>query len=151
MAVDLATTDSAAPVRVLVTGSRAWTDPAVVTNALTALLASAVASGRTLTVVHGAAPRGVDAHAEAWARWHQRSGSVAIERHRATAHGEWPGCGPRRSAFMVGLGADLCLAFIAPCTAADCHRPGSHGSHGATHCAALAESAGIPTRRRYTS
>jgi len=36
---------------------------------------------------------------------------------------------------MVAAGADLCLAFI------------HNGARGASHCAALAEQAGIPTIR----
>lgn len=52
-----------------------------------------------------------------------------------------------RNAEMVKAGADVCLAFLCPCTAAKCTRPEFHYSHGASHCAELAERAGIPTFR----
>jgi hypothetical protein len=48
---------------------------------------------------------------------------------------------------MVAAGADLCLAFIDPCTKQGCRKIQPHGSHGASHTADLAEKAGIPTRR----
>ena len=36
---------------------------------------------------------------------------------------------------MVGLGADLCLAFLTPCTQPTCRRVDDHESHGTTKCA----------------
>ncbi|MGW0312054.1 SLOG family protein [Streptomyces flavidovirens] len=136
------------PYRVLVTGSRDWADEQPLTGQLTALLAASTFLGQTLTVVHGACPTGADHQADEWARWHQQRGSrIEIERHPAHDHGPWPACGPIRNAHMVRLGADACIAFIGPCTKATCKRPQPHGSHGASHCAHLAEAAGIPTRR----
>lgn len=55
--------------------------------------------------------------------------------------------GPRRDRFMVGLGANVCLAFIAPCISRKCRRKDLHGSHGATGTADMAQAAGIDTRR----
>jgi hypothetical protein len=73
-----------------------------------------------------------------------------IERHPA----DWrpdgvfdKAAGFRRNALMVSLGASVCLAFVMPCSDRKCRRPGPHGSHGASHCAQLAEAGGIPTRR----
>lgn len=39
------------------------------------------------------------------------------------------------------------LAFIDECAKRSCRQPRPHGSHGATHCAQLAEKAGVDTRR----
>ncbi|MFE2869781.1 bifunctional DNA primase/polymerase [Embleya sp. NPDC059259] len=119
------------PLRVLVTGSRSWDDPAPVRTTLAALLEQARAG---LVVVHGACPRGADAHAAAWARDHRGRG-VTEEPHPA----DWPALGRRagivRNLAMVALGADRCLAFV------------RDASPGATHCANAAEQAGIPTTR----
>lgn len=127
------------PFRVLVTGSRSWPAPDVVWSALNDAHHEAHAAGRPLVVVHGACPRGADAHAADWAAVaRQFTTTVAEERHPA----DWRpggtlnrGAGYRRNTAMVQLGADVCLAFI------------HNGSRGATHTARIAEAAGIPVRR----
>ena len=139
------------PYRVLVTGSRDWDD----LTAIGATIEQAVidAGTRHVLVVHGACPGGADWHADHYARWMRGKGvAIDVEPHPAQSHptqnfGAWPAAGPRRNAYMVGLGADLCLAFIGPCSSLRCRRPGVHPSHGASGCAALAEKSGIPTRR----
>lgn len=137
--------------RILVTGSRDWTDHGAVAAALTEAWHDAAQNGPGgLTIVHGAAP-GADSSAARWAH-DNRTYGVTGERHPA----EWslcapdcppdpkhrrrrrngstfcPGAGPRRNALMVGLGADLCLAFPLGV---------SEGTRG---CMELAEAAGIP-------
>ena len=106
--------------RVLVTGSRTWTDEQVIADALR----EHWHDGNALLVT-GACPRGADAIAERL--WRSQGGLV--ERHPA----DWQtgrDAGMRRNAAMVALGADVCLAFI------------QDGSPGATHAAQLAEQAG---------
>lgn len=117
--------------RILVTGSRLWTDRIVIALGLAEAAASLLAEdeSRSLVVVHGGA-RGADSlaaqaaplmhmTAEAWpANW--------------ARHGR--GAGPKRNQAMVDRGADLCLAFpIGP-------------SRGTRDCMARAAKAGIPVR-----
>lgn len=66
-----------------------------------------------MTLVHGACHLGgVDAIAERLARkW-----GWTIEAHPAIGHpsqdfGPWPGAGPRRNAYMIGLGADIVVGL----------------------------------------
>jgi hypothetical protein len=127
------------PYRVLVTGSRDWPAPGVVWAALNDVQADLLPTGRPLVVVHGACPRGADAHAAQWAAVAgQFTTGVLEEAHPA----DWRpggvldrGAGFRRNTAMVQLGADVCLAFI------------KDGSRGASHTASRAEQAGIPVRR----
>lgn len=145
-----------APFRILVTGSRDWTDRTQVWRALSDAV-SPVPVDQEVVVVHGHCPSGADALADVWA---QKYGA-AVERlpadwdhctdscpqgHRKmkqpgdTVHpGECsdycPAAGPRRNWEMVRRGADVCTAFI------------RNGSRGASHTASLAEKAGIPVRR----
>jgi hypothetical protein len=140
---------TARPYRVLVTGSRDWDD----TTTIAAAIEQAVidAGARPVLVVHGACSSGADWHADHYARWMRSKGvAIDVEQHRAQDFGPWPYCGPIRNRHMVRLGADVCLAFIGPCTSSRCRRPGPHPSHGASGCADLAEQAGIETRR-YTA
>jgi len=118
------------PYRVLVTGSRDWTDFLAIDKALGAEQGLAALDARPLVVVHGGA-LGADRMAHAWAK----KNGVAYERHPALwrANGIYnPQAGLVRNRAMVNLGADVCLAFI------------RSGSRGASHCARLAEEAGIP-------
>lgn len=130
--------EGTAPYRVLVTGSRTWTDRAVIRQAL--MDAWVASNGRPFVLVHGHCPTGADAIADDWgtqmATVHDQT---TVERHPA----KWlkpdgvtydRSAGFRRNGEMVLAGANLCLAFIR----AD--------STGATHCLGLAETAGIPSK-----
>jgi YspA, cpYpsA-related SLOG family len=122
------------PVRILVTGSRTWTDKVAIAQAISDSLHSmrtSIGGAWPLpVVVHGGA-RGADQLADAIARgW-----GWAPECHPADWARYGRAAGYRRNAHMVALGADVCLAFILD------------GSAGASHTAELAEAAGIPTRR----
>lgn len=139
------------PYRVLVTGSRDWTDEKLIRHALAAIRDEYPTA---IVVVHGACPSGADAMAARWvADWPTTGwGGVTEEPHPATGHptedfGPWPAAGPRRNTHMVRLGADICLAFTGPCTSGRCKRSDQHPSHGASGCAQLAKAAGITVRR----
>lgn len=118
--------------RVLVTGSRNWTDVPFMLERLNE--AYYAAGDQPVVLVHGCAA-GADTIAHRWATslQHQQV-PVEIEMHRA----DWTTNGKRagviRNAEMVAAGADLCLAFI------------REHSNGASHCARIAEKAGIETR-----
>lgn len=124
------------PYRVLVTGSRGWDDIDFVRDLLA--MARWDAQG-PMVVVHGACPKGADAIASWWAKSLMlRNGNlleIGEEPHPADWETYGKAAGFRRNAEMVKLGANVCLAFILD------------GSRGATHCADLAEKAGIPVRR----
>lgn len=117
--------------RILVTGSRDWTDSYAVDVAIWEAWNEA---GRPptehVTVVHGGA-RGADAIAEATAR----KVGLRVECHPAAWDTRGRAAGVIRNSEMVNAGADVCLAFI------------KNQSRGASHCADVAEKAGIPTRR----
>lgn len=109
--------------RVLITGSRGWTDTAVIRAAL------AEVWDRKTVLVSGACPRGADALCEAcWNHW-----GGQVQRHPAQWHRHGRRAGFVRNAAMVNAGAEVCLAFIL------------NESPGASHTAALAQRAGIPT------
>ncbi len=116
------------PFRVLVTGSRTWTDTRAITTALSRLHRQ---HGPRLVIVHGDCRSGADAIADAWCR----QAGVTVERYSADwrRHGRY--AGPLRNAAMVATRPDLCLAFI------------RDHSTGATGCATLAQAAGVPTTR----
>lgn len=127
--------------RVLVTGSRTWTDTSVIREAL-----ADVWHPETVLVV-GACPRGADLLAEkCWthwggtvepwpADWRGPCGSSCPPGHRRVRGGTsiCPRAGYVRNFAMILAGADVCLAFIRA------------RSRGASHCAAWAELAGIYT------
>jgi hypothetical protein len=134
----------AEPYRILVTGSRGWGDKDVVWSALDAVL---VRASIPLLVIHGACRQGADLFAAEWVHANRKRPWPGVSQERHPVKWAHRASGLDRNAEMVKLGADLCLAFIAPCKLRPCGGKQPHGSHGAEHCAALAEKAGIPVRR----
>lgn len=105
--------------RILVTGSRDWTDHSAVIEALQ--------KHGPGTLVHGDC-RGLDRSA---ARIAQELG-WPVEAWPANWIDEGPAAGPKRNQRMVNAGADVCLAF-----------PLAY-SKGTWDCVRRAEAAGIP-------
>lgn len=128
--------------RVLVTGSRQLTDQGRVYRELDAAMMAwfeggGTVRGETFTVVHGGAP-GADSIAAQWV-WDRRvdTWKPAMEVHPA----EWNRYGRHlaggiRNAKMVGLGADLVLAFF---------QPGAKNA-GTSNCVQQARLAGLTVK-----
>jgi len=114
--------------RVLVTGSRDWTDEAPIR----ASLESQLAEWGGISVIHGAC-RGADEIAGQWARdciFSRRPVRLEVYPANWTAHGKR--AGPLRNRQMLETGVDVCLAFIMP------------GSRGAEDCVRAAMAANVP-------
>lgn len=126
--------------RLLITGSREWTDRDVLERALTDAQAKLAELGE-ITLVSGHCPTGADAMAEVF--WN-RAG-LPVETHPVTPN-QWrtigAKAGPLRNKKMAELGADLCLGFVLDGTDPKTGKPLSRGTRGAI---ALAQKAGIPT------
>jgi len=114
--------------RILVTGSRDWTDRNVIR---TALVDAWINLGRPMNavLVQGECHLGGadQIAAEIWRGW-----GLPVEGHPAEMGPDGHVLGPKRNAHMVSLGADLCLAFPLP------------SSRGTRNCMCLAREAGIP-------
>lgn len=116
--------------RILITGSRTWTDRDAIRHALETVLDQCAGDCfehiSEVTVVHGAA-RGAD----------RIAGEIAtelgckVEAHPADWDRHGKSAGPIRNSEMVRLGADVCLAFP------------MQRSVGTRHCMQLARAAGI--------
>ena len=112
--------------RILVTGSRDWTDRDAV---FVAILRQIIGMDRRhITIVHGACPTGADAFAAELADWN----GIREERHPADWKARGKAAGPIRNQAMVDAGADICLAFPLD------------SSRGTRDCMRRAEAAGIP-------
>lgn len=127
------------PIRILVTGWRAWPRGAkyIVEENLTAWAAHLRGQHerRPIVVVHGKCPYGgVDLYTDEWARG--QGPLVWPEPHEAP----WASMGKRagmvRNQHMVNLGAAICLGFPGPLV--DPTKPG-----GTRNCMGLAKAAGI--------
>ncbi len=113
--------------RILITGSRDWPDQDLLERAIKR---AATISEPDAVLVHGDC-RGVDHDAaRVW-----KSLGKRVEAHPADWHTHGKAAGPIRNKQMVELGADMCIALI------------HNESRGASHCAGLAEQAGIKTYR----
>lgn len=127
--------------RLLVTGSRTWTDEFLMGRILGAAWVALEGHKQGVVLVHGGAS-GADKMADRI--WRRDEGST-VETHPA----DWStgkGAGFDRNVEMVELGADLCVAFLTPCSDQRCirWRQGErHWTHGAAHCMGVALEAGI--------
>lgn len=111
--------------RILVTGSRKWSNPRPIREALSAAVSQAD-DPTDVIVVHGACPTGADFLAAHWCRVN----GVPAEPHPANWSFGKSG-GPVRNQEMVDAGANVCLAFPLP------------GSTGTPDCMERARLAGI--------
>lgn len=120
--------------RVLVTGSRTWTNGQLV-EAILGMELRSIGVRDDMVVVHGAAV-GADSFAQSWVDWAaEYDPRISADPHPANWKYSGRGAGLLRNQHMVDLGAHVCYAFI------------HNGSRGATDCAARAEAAGIRTIR----
>lgn len=134
--------------RVIVTGSRDWTDRATLVSALEEAHTAALRANRRLVVIHGDCPKGADRMAHYWVAAMRADGYVvAEERHPADWETGGKGAGFDRNQRMVDEGADLTLAFPMPCSKPTCPREEAHLSHGTSDCVRRAIRAGIETRQ----
>jgi hypothetical protein len=108
--------------RVLITGSRDWTDEKTIEDLIAGLSHDDV-------VIHGHCLSGADHIADCWA-WHY---GIRVERYPAewTKHG--PAAGPMRNTKMVAQGR-----------ATEAHAYPLPGSKGTWDCVRKCEAAGIP-------
>jgi len=114
--------------RILITGSRHWTDEQTIVWALQSAHAR-LGYPSNAVLVHGACHLG-GADIIAANTWARRG--LPVEPHPAERDATGRLLGPDRNALMVNLGADLCLAFPLP------------DSRGTRNCMRLARAAGIP-------
>lgn len=119
------------PKRILVTGSRHWTDRQTIDDALFRAYLELTEDGSDVVLVHGACHLG---GADIIARDIWRSHGLRDEPHPAERGPGGHVLGPARNKRMVDLGADVCLAF----PLAD--------SRGTYNCMRYAHQAGIPVR-----
>ncbi|MFK8851296.1 DUF2493 domain-containing protein [Streptomyces sp. Ac-502] len=135
--------------RILVTGSRSWSDAQLLADVLLDTWHDATQLGhRSIVIVHGGAD-GADTLADLWAR----GAGLDVEVHEAdwghcgpdcppghrrprSRGGDYcPTAGPRRNQQLIDAGAHLVVAF---------HRDSSRGT---ADCITRAQAAGLPVRR----
>lgn len=99
--------------RILITGSRDW--PANEINTISKVLVETILgylrqgeTAKTLTIVHGACPRGADAMVD----WMANHWGMHIERYPADWDTYGNSAGYIRNRQMVESGVDICLAFV---------------------------------------
>lgn len=116
------------PYRVLVTGSRTWTDVVKLSEQLD--IAWMTHKGR-MVLVHGKCEKGADLQAAAWAK----ARGVPVEEYPADWDGQGKSAGFIRNGIMVNTRPDIVLSF-------------NRGeSKGTEHCTTAAETAGLKVLR----
>lgn len=113
--------------RILVTGSRGWTDDQAIVDAMLDLKNWHPFVWEDVVIVHGACPTGADYLVNLWAN----NVGIKTEKHPADWKKYGRAAGPKRNQQMVDLGADVVLAFRNP------------GSRGTQDCINRAIKAGL--------
>jgi hypothetical protein len=90
--------------RIVVTGSRHWTDPQLIIDALVRVMS--MSGDHRFIIVHGDA-KGADTIARAWAEERM----IPCEAWPANWDAEGKGAGPKRNRRMLDAGARIVLAF----------------------------------------
>jgi hypothetical protein len=118
--------------RIIVTGSREWTDKRAIRDAILNTLHRMNTGFGPHTLVHGDCPTGADVLAdEVW--WETfPTTPIPPEIHRANWKLNGRAAGPIRNQQMIDQGADVCIAFPLG------------DSRGTRDCIRRAEAAGIP-------
>jgi hypothetical protein len=93
--------------RILITGSRDWTDESTLYNAISDLKNWYNFQWEDVVIVHGDCPTGADALADHFAS----QADLTTERHPADWEQFGKFAGPKRNQEMVDAGADVVLAF----------------------------------------
>ena len=125
--------------RLLVTGSRGWTDRRIIFNALHWGWSS---FGPGTVLVHGGAS-GADSLCRRV--WKEAGLPDEVHTPQWRPHGVFnPVAGFDRNARMVALGADRAFYFGLSCSDEKCRRQEPHLTHGTEDCVQRIKDAGIP-------
>lgn len=137
--------------RLLVTGSRGWTDLRLIATGLGRACDwfcsqhpdnTTVPRGQWVTLVHGAA-KGADLQCKAFADaagWRTQAFPAQWLNPDGTRN---PTAGFERNEAMVRSGVDVCVAFAGACSKWAHRNEEPHVSHGTRHCAEYAASMGV--------
>lgn len=131
--------------RLMVTGSRTWTNEHLMERVLSAAYVHLQGHKNEITLVHGGCPTGADQMADRIWRPTLRYLAAPPEVHPA----DWSkgkGAGFARNIEMAQSDIDLCVAFAMPCTDGDqCDRYAPwHITHGTEHAASACRIEGVP-------
>lgn len=127
--------------RLLVTGSRTWTDETLMANVLRSAWVRLAGHNDPITLVHGGA-QGADLMADRI--WRRVPDNPEPEVHRPDP-ADGRGAPFARNARMAASGISLCVAFGMPCNVKSCVRTDEfHITHGTEHCALCARREQVP-------
>jgi len=128
--------------RLLVTGSRTWTDEYLMGRVLGAAYVRLRGHKEGITLVHGGA-EGADQMADRV--WRQGRELIEPEVVRPDYDADGRGAPFARNNRMAQSGIDLAIAFAMPCNIRGCPQSGMvHFTHGTAHCFSACRSESVP-------
>jgi hypothetical protein len=128
--------------RLLVTGSRTWTDEYLMGCVLRSAWVHLKGHKEGITLVHGGAD-GADTMAEEF--WRQSKPEQPVEVDRPNYERDGKGAPFARNNRMAQSGIDLAVAFAMPCNIRGCPQSGMfHFTHGTAHCFSACRTEQVP-------